>query len=274
MCASAPSLLTAQGLTLSDLRPLPVPEAGALVIVPGYRSRRPSVPAELRHFLREAASAGAQVCSVCTGAFLLGEASLLDGRECTTHWKRVDELQQRFPRARVLRDRLFVRDGNLITSAGIASGIDMALALVEEDHGPALTARVARELVVYLRRDAGHVQQSVYLDYRTHLDSGVHELQDHLVAHPETRDTLAQLAQVARTSPRSLTRRFREATGLSILAFRTRVRLERANTLLNAPGLTIEAVASRCGFSDARQLRRLWKAAYGKSPRQRSPTSS
>jgi transcriptional regulator GlxA family with amidase domain len=166
-----------------------------------------------------------------------------------------------------------VRDGNLTTSAGIASGIDMALALVEEDHGPALTARVARELVVYLRRDAGHVQESVYLDYRTHLDSGVHELQDHLVAHPETRATLTELARVARTSPRSLTRRFREATGLSILAFRTRVRLERARTLLNAPGLTTEEVASRCGFGDARQLRRLWKAAYGKSPRDRRTPS-
>src|SRR6185436_5971149 len=101
----------------------------------------------------------------------------------TTHWKRLRELQEAFPRARVVADRLFVRDGNVTSSAGIASGIDMALALVDEHHGPVLAARVAREMVVYMRRDGAQGQGSIYLDYRTHLSSGVHEVQDHLVAH-------------------------------------------------------------------------------------------
>ncbi len=224
-------------------------------------------PPSLVRWLRAAAAAGARVGSICTGAFVLGRAGLLDGRQCTTHWKRVVELQRAFPRARVVADRLFVRDGNVLTSAGIASGIDMALALVEDDHGPILTARVARELVVYMRRPGGHGQVSIYLDHRTHLSSGVHEVQDHLIAHPERKTTLGDLARVGRMSPRTLTRTFRQATGLSVLEFRTRVRLERARTLLHDPGLTLEAIAERCGFADARQLRRLWKTAYGHPPR-------
>jgi transcriptional regulator GlxA family with amidase domain len=254
-------------LTLAELRPLPTLGADDLVVVPGFPVRETRVPPALVGWLRGASRAGARIASVCTGAFALGQAGLLDGRKCTTHWKRLRELQRAFPRARVVADRLFVEDGNVMTSAGIASGIDMALALLEERHGPVLTARVAREMVVYMRRDAAHDQGSVYLDYRTHLSSGVHEVQDHLVAHPEARTSLPALAKIARMSPRSLTRAFRLATGLSILEYRTRLRLERARTLVRDPDLTLEAVAERCGFADARQLRRLWRRAHGSSPR-------
>jgi len=235
--------------------------------VPGFAIRKNPPPASLVRWLRDAASSGAQIGSICTGAFVLGQAGLLDGRQCTTHWKRVVELQRAFPRAKVVADRLFVRDGNIMSSAGIASGIDMALALVEEHYGPILAAQVARELVVYMRRPGGHGQGSIYLDYRTHLSSGVHEVQDQLIAHPEKKTTLAELARVGRMSPRTLTRTFRQATGLSVLEFRTRVRLERARTLMHDPGLKLELVAERCGFADARQLRRLWKTAYGHAPR-------
>jgi len=220
----------------------------------------------LVRWLRGAAAARARLCSVCTGAFALGWAGLLDGRQCTTHWKRVGELQREFPRARVVGDRLFVEDG-VLTSAGIASGIDMALALIEGHHGPLVTARVAREMVVYLRRPGGDRQTSVYLDFRTHLDSGVHAVQDHLVAHPEGQESLSELAAIGRTSARTLSRSFRAATGITVHAYRTRVRLERARSLLRDPGLTMEAIAGRCGFADARQLRRLWKVAFGASPR-------
>ena len=149
----------------------------------------------------------------------------------------------------------------------------MALALVDEHHGPVLAARVAREMVVYMRRPGGQGQGSVYLDYRTHLSSGVHEVQDYLVAHPEAHDTLADLARLARMSARSLTRVFRRATGTSVLEFRTRVRLERSRTLMHDPGLTLERVAELCGFADARQLRRLWKNAYGVPPRRAAALS-
>jgi transcriptional regulator GlxA family with amidase domain len=259
LAGTAGRVRTAQSLLLAGLAGLPAVGEGDLVIVPGFRLREAPVPASLPRWLAAGAAAGAEVGSVCTGAFVLGEAGLLDGRQCTTHWKRVRELQQRFRRAKVLADRLFVRDGRVVTSAGIASGIDMALALVEEHHGPRLASRVAREMVVYLRRDGAHRQDSVFLSYRTHVSSGVHEVQDYLVAHPEERTTLAALARVGRMSPRTLTRRFRQATGVSVNAFRTAVRLEHARTLRNDPDLTLEAIAERVGYADGRQLRRLWK---------------
>jgi transcriptional regulator GlxA family with amidase domain len=176
-------------------------------------------------------------------------------------------LRQRFPRARVVENRLFVSDGPVTTSAGIASGIDMALALIERLHGPLAAAAVAREMVVYIRRDGAHEQESIYLDYRTHLHPGIHRVQDWLTQHPHEKTTLGELAQVAGMSTRNLTRLFRATTGLSIKEFSTRVRLELARTLLHDPELTVDGVANRCGFDNARQLRRAWKEAFGGTPR-------
>ncbi len=266
-CALEPRVRTGQGLWLSDLEPLPEVGPEDLVVVPGARMDvlQKIAPAFLR-WLRRAHEAGAHVASVCTGAFALGEAGLLDGRQCTTHWTRLEDLERRFPRAKVLTNRLFVEDGRITTSAGIASGIDMALALVERRHGPLVAAAAAREMVVYVRRDGSHRQQSVYLEYRTHLHAGIHRVQDWLIAHPDERATLAGLARIAALSPRHLTRVFRQATGVSIQEYRTRLRLERARDLLRDPGLTVEAVAARCGFESARQLRRVWKEAFGTPP--------
>jgi transcriptional regulator GlxA family with amidase domain len=267
ICAPEPELVTDQGLWLSRLAPLPEPESGDLVLVPGGpMATRMETPRRVLDWLRRAARAGARMGSVCTGAFALGAAGLLDGRSCTTHWSRTADLRRRFPKAKVLEDRLYVMDGALLTSAGIASGIDLALALVEAECGPRVTARTAREMVVYLRRDGAHRQESVYLDHRSHLHPGVHRVQDWLTAHPERAAALPDLAELAAMSVRSLTRQFREATGLTVKAFATKVRLERAGDLLKNPELTLEAVASRCGFQDARQLRRLWHEAYGAPP--------
>jgi transcriptional regulator GlxA family with amidase domain len=266
-CAVEPRVRTGQGVWLADLAPLPEVGPEDLVIVPGARMEvlQRIDPAFLR-WLEEAHNRGAHMASVCTGAFALGEAGLLDGRQCTTHWTRLDDLQRRFPRARVLVNRLFVDDGPVTTSAGIASGIDMALSLVERRHGPLVAAAVAREMVVYVRRDGSHRQQSIYLEYRTHLHAGIHRVQDWLIGHPDERATLADLAGIAALSPRHLTRVFRQATGVSIQDFRTRLRLERACSLLRDPSLTVEAVAARCGFESARQLRRVWKEAFGTAP--------
>lgn len=236
-------------------------------MVPGFRmASLGQVEPGVLAWLREAHAVGAHVASICTGAFVLGRAGLLAGRQCTTHWTRVDDLRTGFPAARVLTNRLFVDDGPVTTSAGIASGIDMALSMVERRHGPLVAAAVAREMVVYLRRDGSHHQQSIYLDYRTHLHPGVHRVQDWLIAHPGEHATLEGLAQLAAMSPRNLTRAFRQATGISVQDFRTRLRLELARDLLHDPGMTIEAVAARCGFESARQLRRLWKEAFGTAP--------
>lgn len=266
-CSPRPKVRTEQGLWISDLEPLPEPRADDLILVPGIRiASLDAVEPEVIAWLRKAHQQGARLGSICSGAFVLGRAGLLEGRQCTTHWSRVDDLQRRFPLAKVLTNRLFVDDGSVTTSAGIASGIDMALSLVERQHGPLVAAAAAREMVVYLRRDGAHRQDSIYLDYRTHLHPGVHRVQDWLIAHPGEPATLDDLARIAAMSPRNLTRAFRQATGISVQEFRTRLRLELARDLLHDPGMTVEAVASRCGFESARQLRRLWKEAFGAPP--------
>jgi len=264
--AVTPTIRSAQGLELSGLAPLPEVGPGTRVVVPGFPLMGTRVPPKLVTWLRQAHRSGADVCSVCTGAFALGEAGALDGRACTTHWRRVSELQSRFPRARVVGDRLFVVDGGVVTSAGIAAGIDMALALIEHDAGPVVAGEVAREMVVYMRRDGAHRQESVYLDYQTHLSPGIHQVQQHLVANPAARDTLGELADIAGMSERNLTRVFKRATGISIHDFRERLRLERARDLMRNPTLTLDAVAAACGFANARQLRRVWAARFGESP--------
>jgi transcriptional regulator GlxA family with amidase domain len=268
-CAATKEVRTAQGLTLGQLAPLPRADEIDLVLVPGTESHRldalRNVPGP---WLRDAHAHGARIASICSGAFILARAGLLAGRNCTTHWKVVARLAEWEPRARVLDDRLFVRDGRVITSAGEASGIDMALSLILEDHGPAVVASVAREMVVYVRRGGEQQQTSIFIEHRTHLNSGVHRVQDWLLEHPHQRTTLAELGRVAAMSPRNLTRTFRTATGISVTDYAHRVKLEIARQLLGGAELSVEDVASRCGFQDARQLRRLWKKAHGTSPAQ------
>jgi transcriptional regulator GlxA family with amidase domain len=265
-CGTESTVPSAQGIGFSELAPLPDVGAGDRVILPGYPVRSTRVPARLVAWLRRAHRAGAELCSVCTGAFALGEAGALDNRRCTTHWRRVPELKTRFPRAQVVGDRLFVIDGAIVTSAGIAAGIDMALALIERDAGPLVAGEVAREMVIYIRRDGEHDQDSVYLDYQTHLSPGIHRVQQHLVGNPGSRETLADLARLAGMSERNLTRVFKRATGISIHDFRERLRVERARDLMRNPTMTLDAVAAACGFTDGRQLRRVWTARFGKPP--------
>jgi transcriptional regulator GlxA family with amidase domain len=263
--AAQPHVRSAQGLVLSHLAPLPPPRSGDLVLIPGIESstiERLDAPVA---WLRQAHAAGARLATVCSGAFALAQAGLLDRRRCTTHWKVTALLRSKCPRARVVENRLFVEDGGIITSAGVASGIDMALALVEEDHGPIVVSRVAREMVVYLRRSGEEEQRSVYLDHRTHLHPGVHRVQDFLVAHPDRRATARDLARIAAMSPRNLTRVFRRATGITPKQFATKVKVQVARDLIDDPQRTVEAIASSCGFENARQLRRLWQQFYGMS---------
>lgn len=257
VCSTQERIRSHQGVVFADLEPLPAAAGESLVVVPGMPyAKTLTIDRRVTKWLRASAAGGAHLASVCTGAFALGEAGLLDGRRCTTHWSRTGELARRFPRARVLEDRLFVTDGSITTSAGIASGIDMALALIEQTEGPLVAAEVAREMVVYLRRDGSQQQESIYLDYRTHLHPGVHRVQDWIVRNPDRRATLEQLGAIAGMSARNLSRTFRTATGISVHQFATRARVELAQTLVHDPSLTMEAIATRSGVS-ARELRRL-----------------
>jgi transcriptional regulator GlxA family with amidase domain len=265
-CGTSDEIRSAQGLNLGSLLPLPAVGEGDLVIVPGYDVDATPISRDLVLWVRRAHEAGARVCSVCTGAFILGEASLLDGRRCTTHWKRLDQLQKRFPTARVLHDALYTRDGRVICSAGIASGIDVSLAIIEQDFGARIAAKVAREMVVYMRRDGHHPQLSIYFDFRSHADHAIHAVQDRILYDAASKSSLGELAKIARMSTRSLTRAFRNATGISIAEYRTRVRLQNAASLIEASELGIEEIAAQCGFRDASHLRKAWKAEYGQAP--------
>ena len=266
-CASESSIRTAQGVLMSGLAQPGEVGPDDVVLVPGMDSRTLSRPVSAPlAWLREAQASGARICSICTGAFPLGQAGLLDGRTCTTHWKLAERLQRSFPKTRVVQNRLFVRDGNVVTSAGETSGIDMALALLEEDHGPHLVGRVAREMVVYLRREGEREQTSIFLEHRTHLHEGVHRVQDWLVAHADRNPTLEELARIAAMSPRNLTRVFRQSTGITLKEFGHRIKLQVARDLLNDRRRTLDSVAASCGFRDPRQLRRLFRDTYGQSP--------
>jgi transcriptional regulator GlxA family with amidase domain len=270
-CATTPSIQSIQGLPLGPLEPLPEPRADDLVIIPGPKVSWPVPGQELishkiRDWLRQANAVGAHLASVCTGAVALGEAGLLDGRRCTTHWEVIEPMRNRYPKALVQDTVLYTHDGNVTTSAGIASGIDMALSILEHEHGPLLTAQVARYLVVYLRRDGIQQQASIYLEYRTHLHPGVHRVQDQLSQQVSSKFTLERLAEFANLSPRGLTKAFKQHTGLTPLEYQQKLRLELAAQLMNNPRLTIEAIAERCGFEDSRHFRRLWQAHYGTPP--------
>ncbi len=237
---------------------------GDFVFVPGMDNEYVnsiSFKAEREFFtwLKESYDKKVTVCSICNGAFALGHAGLLKDTECTTHWRRVKALQVQFPQSRVVADILFVKSNNVYTSAGISAGIDLALAILEDLKGPLFTHKVARGLVVYHRRSGSHKQQSIYLDYRNHINPQVHEVQDYLVDNLSKENSIESLAVLVGMSPRNLSRVFKEKTGSTVLEYLTLLRKEFANTMLNNPEYTIEYIASKCGFKSARQLQRILK---------------
>jgi transcriptional regulator GlxA family with amidase domain len=233
---------------------------GDLVVVPGWRAGELAGTGLLTEGTlgRLAAhhAAGGTVASICAGADALGRAGLLDGRRCTTHHDVQDELARRYPAASVIRDVLYVEDDRVVTSAGIASGIDLALHLVAVRHGPAVAAQVARQMVVYARRNGDQQQASAMLRHRTHLSDAVHRVQDRIDASFAEPLPLAELARAAGVSERTLTRRFEAATGRTPLRYQQLLRVERAEYLIGH-GATVEAAARAVGFLDARMLRRL-----------------
>lgn len=222
-------------------------------------------------WIRRAAESGATVCSTCTGAFLLAEAGLLNGAPCVTHWADAADLQLNYPRTNVKKGILFAQAGNVYTSAGVAAGIDLAIHLMSQRHGPQLAFEVARRLVIYLRRSGETEQESVYLQYRNHLDDLVHRAQSLLIEQLDAPPTLGQLAEQAGASPRNLSRRFRQSLGISMGGYLKALRLERSRSLLREEGSKVDDVARACGFTGSRQLRNLYQVHFGHSPRGRKP---
>ncbi|WP_433573265.1 GlxA family transcriptional regulator [Streptomyces sp. CA-251247] len=259
--AEQADVASAQGLPLRAS--LDWPELGPedLVVVPGWRARTladsPVLgPASLRA-LREHHARGGTVAGVCSGAEALGQAGLLDGRRCTTHHEVQDELARRHPRSHLVRDVLFTADDRVVTSAGIASGIDLSLYLIATRHGPAAAAQVARSMVVYSRRNGDEPQTSVMLRHRSHLSDTVHRAQDLIDAQFDKPLRLPDLAAAVGVSERTLTRSFTRVTGgLTPLRYQQTLRLERAEHLIGQ-GATVHAAARSVGLQDARTLRRM-----------------
>lgn len=240
-------------------------QEGDFVFVPGMNYEYvSSIPFKgeraFFNWLKECSDNKITVCSICNGAFALGYAGLLTNTECTTHWRRVGDLQQLFPQAKVVADILYVKSNDVYTSAGISAGIDLALAILEEFKGALFTHKVARGLVVYHRRSGRHKQESIYLDYRNHINPQVHEVQDYMIDNLSKENSIESLADMVGMSPRNLSRVFKEKTGSTVLEYLTLLRKEFAHTMLNNPEYTIEYIASKCGFKSARQLQRILKS--------------
>ncbi|MFD4602004.1 GlxA family transcriptional regulator [Streptomyces sp. NPDC058464] len=259
--AEQPLVPTAQGLPVVARPDWPDLGPEDLIVVPGWRAPTlagsPAVGEAALKALRDHHTGGGTVASVCAGAELLGRAGLLDGRRCTTHHDVQDELARRYPGATVVRDVLHTADDRVVTSAGIASGIDLALHLVATRHGPAVAAQVARDMVVYARRNGHEPQASAMLRHRSHLDDTVHHAQDLLDARYDQPLPLSALAATVGVSERTLTRLFTRATGgLTPLRYQQTLRLEHAEHLISH-GATVDAAARAVGFEDPRMLRRL-----------------
>ncbi|TFI46848.1 GlxA family transcriptional regulator [Diaphorobacter sp. DS2] len=234
------------------------------LMVLGELLPRPITPA-LRAYIARAGGESRRVAGVCTGAFALAEAGLLDGRSATTHWAHARRLQERFPAIRVEEDRIFIVDGNVWTSAGMSAALDLTLALIEDDHGAALARTLARKLVVYHRRPGGQSQFSALLELEPRSDRVRRAL---IYAREHLRDPLPveTLAEAANLSPRQFSRVFREETGQSPAKAVELLRLEAAKAMFEDGHHPMDVVARETGFADRDRMRRAFLRAYGQPP--------
>jgi transcriptional regulator GlxA family with amidase domain len=234
------------------------------IVVGGGTEIEPTPPGVLE-FLRKAMGRSRRVTATCTGAFALAEAGLLDGRRATTHWFHARDLQARFPQVRMDEDRIFIHDGPVWTSAGMTAGIDLALALVEDDLGADLARSVARKLVVYHRRAGGQSQFSALLELEPKSDR-IQSALAYAKRHLHTPLSVAQLAEAARLSPRQFSRAFLAETGQSPAKAVEHLRVEAARLMMEQSRHPIDVVAQQTGFADRDRMRRAFLRAFGQPP--------
>ncbi|MGA2451072.1 MAG: GlxA family transcriptional regulator [Polyangiaceae bacterium] len=236
-----------------------------IVVAGGDGTRSLSEMTELVAWLRRAAPRARRIASVCSGAFLLAEAGLLDGRRATTHWSRAEDFARSYPAVRVDADRIFIRDGDLWTSAGISAGIDLALALVEDDLGCAIARRTAQVLVVHHRRPGGQSQFSAYLDSGG-ANGRFATLMDWVREHLAESLSVDRLAAKAAMSPRHFARAFARDTGMTPAKAVERARLAEARVAVETTRASIDQVAEATGFGDSERMRRAFVRAFGQPP--------
>ena len=282
-CADA---LTSVGLVLKKIAPLPrwLP-SDAMIVLAGtvddpIRANAPFGPSRkvrndksllqsqlvVINWLRRVVRPTHRLVFVCSGALLAARAGLLDKRACTTHHSDCEELRALAPTARVLDNRIYVVDGNIHTSAGVTSGLDLMLHLISQIAGPLCAVAVARNMVVYLRRTGADPQLSPWVDGRNHIHQAVHRAQDAITADPAHPWTLEELGAIANTSPRNLARLFNRYVRTNPLEYIHRIRIALAREMLTNAQLDVEHVAMRAGFGSSRQLRRVWRKYYALPP--------
>ncbi len=238
----------------------------SLLVAGGEGTREAFRDDAVLSFLERQAPRARRVASVCTGAFLLARAGLLDGRRATTHWTEARLLAEQFPEVRVEPDAIYVRDGDVWTSAGVTAGMDLALALVEEDLGRETALAVARRLVLFLRRPGGQSQFSAQLRSQLAERDPLREVQGHVAEHPEADLSVEALARHAAMSPRNFARVFTREVGQTPARFVERARVEAARRRLEESDLGVEAIAAACGFGCAETMRRAFLRSVGVVP--------
>jgi transcriptional regulator GlxA family with amidase domain len=270
-----PSVSTRHGLLLGGLRPLPrtgdrLPDvaivAGAPVASVGFTGSGTAEADGLVAWLRRFHTRIPTLVSICTGAFALAAAGVLDGRRATTHWLMLDELRARCPAAQVVDEGIFVEDRGVWTSAGITAGIDLALAMVERDHGHGVAMAVAKRLVLFLRRSGNQAQFSAALQRQEKEPPKLRDISTFVLEHVGEPLSVERLARAVAMSPRSLTRWCRQHLGESPAALVRRLRLDEARRLLEQTPLPLKGVAARAGLGDAATLWRLFTRHLGVTP--------
>jgi len=236
-----------------------------LIVVPGWRDLDATPAPAITGALCEAVARGARVVSICSGAFLLAHAGLLDGRRATTHWRHTARLAQLFPNVRVAPDVLYVDEGNVMTSAGSAAGIDLLLHLVRKDYGPRVANMFARRMVVPPHRDGGQ-SQFVVQPIAVRTNDRIASVADWMAGNLAHAITIETLADRAAMSVRTFTRRFRAATGAAPIEWLIRLRVRRAQDLLEATDTPIDRIADAAGFGAPETLRHHFRKVVGTSP--------
>jgi transcriptional regulator GlxA family with amidase domain len=239
-----------------------------LVVAGGNGTPAAALDADLIDWIRLAARRSRRVTSVCSGAFLLAQAGLLDGKRATTHWSVTELLADLFPAVAVDPDRIYVRDGSTYTSAGVTSGMDLALALVEDDHGSAAALELARQLVLFVHRPGGQSQFSVHLEAQAAERHPIRDAQAFIADHLAADLSVGALARQADMSTRNFARCFRNELGVTPAAYVERVRVEAARRLLESSDRALAAIASDCGFGTVETLHRSFQRTVHVTPGQ------
>jgi transcriptional regulator GlxA family with amidase domain len=260
------SVRSSTGVRIATQGGLHLLRSADTIVVPGYVGVERRPPEPLLHALRGAARRGARIVSICTGAFTLAWAGLLDGRRVTTHWAACHDLARMFPLVEVDPSVLYIDDGDVLTSGGVAAGLDLCLHVVRTDHGAAVATEIARRMVVAPHRDGAQAQFILQPVREPDHGSSVASTMAWAMDHLSERLDLGRLASVASMSVRTLSRRFREESGTTPLQWVLSQRVARAQELLETTTLTIDSIAHRCGFRDAPTLRRHFVSRVGTSP--------